>query len=143
MQRRRSNISLNRLRLPALAARALGWHPAPVPLNMNSRPYGGRPACVDCGFCGGYGCPINAKGTGGPLLHDALRTGRCELRAECFVFEVTTDRAGVRATGVSYLDRRGKRRHQAARAVVLALRGRLVARNAAPPAARPTTTPEA
>ena len=106
--------------LAADAARRLGWQPFPIPLAINSRPYRGRPACVDCGFCGGYGCPINAKGSGGVILHEALRTGRCELRPECFAFEVTTDPAGLRATGVSYLDPRGRRRHQPARAVVLA-----------------------
>lgn len=104
----------------AKAARSLGWRPFPTPLAINSRPYRGRPPCIDCGFCGGFGCPINAKGSGGTVLHDALRTRRCELRAESFVFEITTDRDGLRATGVSYIDRRGRRRHQPARAVILA-----------------------
>ena len=43
-------------------------------------PYDGRPACNNCGFCGGYGCPIHAKGDPVASLRRALRTGRCELR---------------------------------------------------------------
>ncbi|MBA2283165.1 MAG: hypothetical protein H0W25_18300, partial [Acidimicrobiia bacterium] len=41
----------------AAAARA-GLHPYRAPTGANSVPYDGRPACVDCGFCGGYGCPV-------------------------------------------------------------------------------------
>ncbi|TMK81835.1 MAG: GMC family oxidoreductase, partial [Actinobacteria bacterium] len=58
--------------LPSDAAKRLGYHPAPVPTSINSRPYRGRPACVDCGFCLSYGCPSNAKGGGVWQLQDAL-----------------------------------------------------------------------
>jgi choline dehydrogenase-like flavoprotein len=106
--------------LVGAAARSLGYQPFPSQLGINSRRYRHRPACIDCGFCGNFACPINAKGSGGTVLHEALVTGRCRLRPECFVFEITTDPGGTRATGVSYIDGRGVRRHQAARAVVLA-----------------------
>ena len=36
--------------------------PHHFPGTQASRPYDGRPACVDCGLCSGYGCPNNAKG---------------------------------------------------------------------------------
>ena len=36
----------------AAAARA-GLHPYRAPTGANSVPYDGRPACVNCGFCGG------------------------------------------------------------------------------------------
>ena len=29
----------------------LGYTMFPYPMAVNSVPYGGRPACVDCGFC--------------------------------------------------------------------------------------------
>jgi len=62
-------------------ARKLGYHPFPLPSAVNSRPYRGRPACVDCGFCSGYGCPNNSKGSPAvTFLRDALLTGRCQLR---------------------------------------------------------------
>ena len=51
--------------------------------------------CVDittdpanCGFCGHYGCPIEAKGDPVAPLRNALRTGRCEIRPESIVERV-------------------------------------------------------
>jgi hypothetical protein len=32
-------------------ARALGYHPQPSQMAINSQPYNGRPACQHCGFC--------------------------------------------------------------------------------------------
>jgi choline dehydrogenase-like flavoprotein len=107
------------------AAERAGLHPYRAPTGANSVEYDGRPACVDCGFCGGYGCPIHAKGDPIASLQRALRTGRCELRPEALVRDVVLDRSGRRATGVRYLDLRGYPdppvvELQAARAVVLA-----------------------
>jgi choline dehydrogenase-like flavoprotein len=79
----------------------LGLHPYPTPMAINSAPYDGRPACNDCGFCSGYGCPIHARVGGLAALRAALATGRVELRAETFVYDVTL--AGRRATSVSYV----------------------------------------
>src|SRR5581483_9411033 len=58
----------------------LGYTPFPYPTAVNSRPYDGRPPCVDCGFCSGFGCPSNAKGSP-PVttLRRALLTGNCLL----------------------------------------------------------------
>ena len=64
------------------AAERAGLHPYRAPTGANSVAYDGRPACVDCGFCGGYGCPIHAKGDPIASLQRALRTGRCEIRPE-------------------------------------------------------------
>src|SRR5437660_2274960 len=41
------------------AAERLAFHPYPAPTGVNSIPYDGRPACVNCGFCAFYGCPIH------------------------------------------------------------------------------------
>ncbi len=109
--------------LPAEAANRLGYHAAPVPTAVNSRPYRGRPACVDCGFCLSYGCPSNAKGGGIWQLHDALRTGRAELRSEVNVIRVeyARTRGGkFRATGVTYMDGDGTQHTEKADLVVLA-----------------------
>ena len=71
---------------------------------MNSVEYDGRPACNNCGFCGYYGCPIDAKGDPVAPLRHALRTGRCEIRPEAYVTDVLRDASGQRARGVRYLD---------------------------------------
>ncbi len=108
----------------AAASRA-GLHPYRAPTGANSVPFDGRPACADCGFCGGYGCPIHAKGDPISSLQRALRTGRCELRAEAFVRDIVLDPSRRRATGVRYLDLTGYPEPtvvelRASRAVVLA-----------------------
>jgi choline dehydrogenase-like flavoprotein len=67
----------------ASAATKLGYSAFPFPTAVTSRPYDGRPACNDCGFCGDFGCPINAKGSPAvTLLRKALLTGNCQLRPE-------------------------------------------------------------
>jgi choline dehydrogenase-like flavoprotein len=58
------------------AARELGWSTAPVPLLANSIPFGGRAACVRCGFCVGFACPVDAKnGTATTVLARAIAAG--------------------------------------------------------------------
>ena len=42
-------------------AGALGWATGPVPLLINTIPYGGRADCVGCGQCVGFACPADAK----------------------------------------------------------------------------------
>ena len=106
--------------LSAPAAERAGLHPYRAPTGANSRPYDGRPACNDCGFCGYYGCPIHAKGDPVALLSRALHTGRCDLRAECTVTDVLLDRSGRRTTGVRYLDAAGEPHEVGASHVVLA-----------------------
>jgi len=87
---------------------------------VNSVPYDGRPACNNCGFCGGFGCPIEAKGDPVALLRRALRTGRCDIRAESYVIGITTSADGRTATGVRYLDARRDEHEVRAGHVVLA-----------------------
>jgi choline dehydrogenase-like flavoprotein len=83
-------------------------------------PYDGRPACNNCGFCAYYGCPIEAKGDPIAPLRNALRTGRCEIRADSYVERVLLDGAGRQARGVRYLDVDGKAHEVSARVVVVA-----------------------
>ena len=89
--------------LSMAAAERAGLHPYRCPSGVNSVPYDGRPACNNCGFCGQYGCPIEAKGDPVALLRRALRTGRCQIRPQSYVVAVTVDADGRRATGVRYL----------------------------------------
>jgi choline dehydrogenase-like flavoprotein len=104
-------------------ARKLGLNPVPAPLAINSVPYGGRPACVHCGFCHGFGCEVMAKAsTAWTTIPQAEQTGNCEIRAESYVSRIETDKRG-RVTGVTYFDRDGKEHFQKARALVLAANG--------------------
>lgn len=103
--------------------KALGLHPFPTPLAILSRPYDGRPACINKGFCSGYGCAVGAKSsTMEALLPKALATGRCEIRPHSMSREISVNRDG-RATGVVYFDAEGKEQFQPARLVVLAAGG--------------------
>ncbi len=88
-------------------ARRLGLHPFPYPAAVNSIPRDGRPACNDCGFCSGYGCPVNAKGSVAPL-RAALLTGNVQLRSECKATRLETDASGRRVVAVHYLDPQGR-----------------------------------
>lgn len=104
-------------------ARKLGLHPYPAPMAINSVPYRGRPGCQHCGFCMGYGCEWMAKSSAlYTMIPEAEATGRCEVRAESYVFRVDTDARG-RATGVAYFDRERRERSQRAKAVVLCANG--------------------
>ena len=102
------------------AAARLGYHPYRAPTGVNSVAYDGRPACNNCGFCGFYGCPIDAKGDPVAPLRHALRTGRCEIRPESHVSEIVLDGSGRRARGVRYLDADGVTHEVSADHVVLA-----------------------
>jgi choline dehydrogenase-like flavoprotein len=102
------------------AATRLGYHPYRAPTGVNSVEYDGRPACNNCGFCGFFGCPIDAKGDPVASLRRALSTGRCELRPESYANEVVLDNAGRQARGVRYLDIDRNEHEVSARVVVLA-----------------------
>ena len=100
-------------------ARRLGLHPFATPRAILSRPYGGRPACIYCQVCGGYGCVVDAKSsTAAALVPRALATGRCELRPRCMAFEVTVGSNG-RARAVRYYDAAGAVVEQRARFVCI------------------------
>lgn len=104
--------------LTATAAERLGFHPYPAPTAANSVPYGGRPACNNCGFCSFFGCPVHAKGDPLALLLRTMRTGRAELLSETFVSRIVVQ--GRRATGVELVGPDGTVRRLAARHVVVA-----------------------
>lgn len=99
----------------------LGWHWWPSDSYINSVEYDGRPACNNCGL-NGVACTRRAKGsTDVTYVPEAVRLG-AEVRTGCRVYEVTTGTDG-RATGASYFGPDGERRHQPARAVVVACNG--------------------
>jgi choline dehydrogenase-like flavoprotein len=103
-------------------ARKLGLHPFPAPMAIVSRPYKGRPACVNCGFCMGFGCEVMAKSSVlYTMIPEAEATGRCEVRSNSYVFRVEQQKG--RATGAHYFDSQKRAKFQHARAVVVSANG--------------------
>lgn len=101
-------------------ANALGWPTLPVPLLINTRPYGGRAACVRCQHCVGFACPSDAKnGSQNTLIPRSLATGRCELVSGAVAERVLTDASG-RVVGVAYFNADGQRVEARAEVVVIA-----------------------
>ena len=107
--------------LTAAACERVGLHPYAAPTAANSVPYGGRPACVNCGFCAFYGCPVHAKGDPVAMLQRSLLTGRCELRPDAFVSRVVV-RDGL-AVGVEWQSFDGEVRFEGARRAVVVAGG--------------------
>lgn len=111
----------------ARGAASLGWKTFAPPLAVNTQPYQGRGACVQCGECIGFACPTDAKnGSQNTLLPRALATGRCELVTRAQAARVITE-AGGRVTGVEYFAPRSagtpaefERRTAHARVVIVA-----------------------
>ena len=105
------------------AAWKLGYHPFPAPMAILSRPRPGRDACVNCGFCLGFGCEVGAKSSSlASMVPLAEATGRCEIRPNCYVHRVETNKNG-QATGVVYFDSKRNSHLQKAKAVVLSANG--------------------
>ena len=103
------------------AARKMGYKPFPYPTAVNSQTYGGRPACIDCGFCGGYGCAVNAKGSPPvTLLRRALLTRNCLLVSETRAVKLEYSSSKKEITGVESLGPDGKRVTYRAKRYILA-----------------------
>ena len=102
------------------AARTQGYTPFPYPTAVNSRPYRGRPPCIDCGFCSGYGCPNNSKCSPAvTTLREALLSGNCQLRSNCMVTRLIHD-GGTHVSGVEYVDPDGNRQQAVADQFIVA-----------------------
>jgi gluconate 2-dehydrogenase alpha chain len=89
------------------------------PAAIASRFYDGRPPCVDCGLCSGFGCPNNSKGSPAVVtLRKALVTGRCQLRYNAQVVRLV--HSGRQVSAVDYVDADGEPATARADAFVLA-----------------------
>jgi choline dehydrogenase-like flavoprotein len=104
-------------------ALALGHHPQPTPMAINSRYYNGRPACQHCGFCLFFMCEFRSKSSSFvTTLPVAEATGKCEVRPDSYVARIETNSEG-RVTGVAYFDGKKQLQLQRARAVVVCANG--------------------
>ncbi|HEV2200508.1 MAG TPA: GMC family oxidoreductase [Bryobacteraceae bacterium] len=98
--------------------RKLGWHPHRGPAAINSRPYGGRSACVYHGFCDTGGCHVNAKNsTMVSTIPAAMKTKNLTIFERAHVTRIVSDDNG-KVTGVQYI-RDGQEYFQPAKAVLL------------------------
>jgi choline dehydrogenase-like flavoprotein len=105
------------------AAEKLGWHPFPAPMAVLSQPRPGRSACINCGFCLGFGCEVGAKSSSlASAVRMAERTGRCEIRPNSYVHRIEMDGNG-RATGAVYFDEKRNVQLQKAKAVIVCANG--------------------
>jgi len=83
----------------------------------------GRSACVNCGFCLGFGCEVGAKSSSlATAIRMAEKTGRCEIRPNSYVHRIETDANG-RAVGAAYFDAKRSTHLQKAKAVVVCANG--------------------
>jgi len=103
----------------ARGAKALGAHPFAPPIAINSQEYGGRPACVYCGWCAS-GCPTGAKATAsGTYLAQAEANGAVVV-SQAFVNRVVYDDIAGKVSGVVYVDSAGVEREVSAAIVIIA-----------------------
>lgn len=101
-------------------ASKLGWGVVPVPMLLNSTPFGGRPACRRCQHCVGFACPVDAKnGAHNTVLPRALAAGRAVLLSEVVAERLQCSPAG-QVTGVQYVDQSGTRHLAEAEVVICA-----------------------
>ena len=104
-------------------AKKLGLSCQPEPHAILSRPFNGRPACINCGYCMFFGCEVGAKSsTLAAMIPLAEASGRCEIRAESAAFRIGTDQRG-RVNEVLYYDAGGKEQRQRTKAVILSANG--------------------
>ncbi len=105
------------------AAKKLGLTAYPEPHAILSQPYNGRPGCVHCGFCNGFGCEVGAKSsTAVTMIPLAEATGHCELRTGCTVSKIVTNDQG-RVSEVVYWEEDGTEQAQRTKAAVLCANG--------------------
>jgi choline dehydrogenase-like flavoprotein len=75
---------------------ALGWNAFPTPQAALSRAFNGREPTVISAFAQQHGDPTGTRSSAlNVFVPDAVRTGLCDLRAECYVRELTLDRDGA------------------------------------------------
>jgi choline dehydrogenase-like flavoprotein len=72
--------------------RKLGYNSFPTPMAALSRPYNGRPVTVQSAFAQQHGDPTGTRSSAlSVFVPDALKTGRYDLRPDCYVHEITLD----------------------------------------------------
>jgi choline dehydrogenase-like flavoprotein len=100
--------------------RKLGWNSFPTPQAALSRPFNGRPPTVITAFAQQHGDPTGTRSSAlNVFVPDALKTGRYDLRPDCYVRELTVDSQG-RVKSAVYQDADGDVLEQEADVFILA-----------------------
>jgi choline dehydrogenase-like flavoprotein len=87
--------------------RKLGYNAFPTPMAALSRPYNGRPVTVQSAFAQQHGDPTGTRSSAlSVFVPDALKTGRYDLRPDCYVHEIAVDEHG-RCKSAVYQDADG------------------------------------
>jgi choline dehydrogenase-like flavoprotein len=101
-------------------ASKLGWETLSIPALINTMPYKDRPACIQCQYCVGFTCPVDAKnGTHNTFIARALATGLCDLVTQAMVVRINTEPSG-HVSGVSYYGHDGQIQTADAESVICA-----------------------
>jgi len=88
-----------------------------------SQPRAGRSACVNCGFCLGFGCEVKAKSSSlVSMIPLAEKSGKCEIRPNSYVHKIAIDERG-RASGAVYFDEKKNVCLQKAKGIILSCNG--------------------
>jgi gluconate 2-dehydrogenase alpha chain len=107
------------------AAKSMGYIPWSTPTAGMTQAYTNTyrlhlGECVRGGFCTGHGCAMDAKATPITTVVPSLaKHENFELRTLCNVIRINKDSDGKRATGVTYIDARGREIEQPADIVVI------------------------
>jgi choline dehydrogenase-like flavoprotein len=100
--------------------RKLGYNSFPTPMAALSRPYNGRPVTVQSAFAQQHGDPTGTRSSAlSVFVPDALKTGRYDLRSDCYVHEIAVDEHG-RCKSAVYQDADGDFIEQEADVFILA-----------------------
>jgi len=82
---------------------ALRWRSCTVPLAINSVPYAGRRACIQCEECVGFACGVNAKnGSHNTWLHRGKLSGNLDIITETAATRIHHSMGTV--TGLTYIN---------------------------------------
>jgi choline dehydrogenase-like flavoprotein len=99
---------------------ALGWNSFPTPQAALSRPFDGRPATVVSAFAQQHGDPTGTRSSAlNVFVPQAVATQNYDLRADCYVRELTVDANG-RVRSAVYEDADGHLVEQEADVFILA-----------------------
>ncbi|WKZ14991.1 MAG: GMC family oxidoreductase [Candidatus Jettenia caeni] len=97
----------------------LGLHLTPAPLASPTRPWNGRPSCIECGGCM-FGCFVTAKSSiDVTYVRKAEATGLVDIRTQSMAREITV-RPDGKAHSVIYFDAGGNEQEICASAIVVA-----------------------
>jgi choline dehydrogenase-like flavoprotein len=100
--------------------RKLGYNSFPTPMAALSHPYNGRPVTVQSAFAQQHGDPTGTRSSAlSVFVPDALKTGRYDLRPDCYVHEIAVDEHG-RCKSAVYQDPDGDFIEQEADVFILA-----------------------